>query len=185
MDNLFLFHKGLRLDFFLSKTRGRSNTNPTASEVAQAQAQRGQQQRQSSRYKEMASAFYTLNSKHRISWECVELLVELGGGGSASATTNCNPSSVPPTISSESVPLGSPLPSSSETKGGASVGGQSRSLGMRRSLRRRRLLQLQLLPRLVHRQTVVCPHHHLRTIIIPGQHRHDIRHRQLVCYARC
>ncbi|KAJ7726174.1 hypothetical protein DFH07DRAFT_1001916 [Mycena maculata] len=36
-------------------------------------------------YKQLASTFYTINSKYRISWECAELLIELGGGGSASA----------------------------------------------------------------------------------------------------
>ncbi|KAJ7874325.1 hypothetical protein B0H14DRAFT_2569282 [Mycena olivaceomarginata] len=33
-------------------------------------------------YKQLASAFYTINSKYRISWECTELLIELGGGQS-------------------------------------------------------------------------------------------------------
>ncbi|KAF9458291.1 hypothetical protein BDZ94DRAFT_1270935, partial [Collybia nuda] len=32
--------------------------------------------------KQLASAFYTINSKYRISWECAELLIELGGGSS-------------------------------------------------------------------------------------------------------
>jgi len=71
--------------FFLNlkaKTRGRSNTNPTPEEVSQAQAQREQQAQaqrgqQSAQCKELASAFYTLNSKYRISWECAELLIEL------------------------------------------------------------------------------------------------------------
>jgi hypothetical protein len=43
-----------------------------------------QQQTQQQAYKQLASAFYTINSKYRISWECAELLIELGGGGSAS-----------------------------------------------------------------------------------------------------
>ncbi|KAF8884638.1 hypothetical protein BD779DRAFT_1471962 [Infundibulicybe gibba] len=37
-------------------------------------------------YKQLASAFYTINSKYRISWECAELLIELGGGTATPAT---------------------------------------------------------------------------------------------------
>ncbi|RDB27691.1 hypothetical protein Hypma_003251 [Hypsizygus marmoreus] len=35
-------------------------------------------------YKQLASAFYTINSKYRISWECAELLIELGNGSGSS-----------------------------------------------------------------------------------------------------
>jgi len=64
-------------------TRGRSNTNPGDS--------------RSARYKELAAAFYTINSKYRISWECAELLVDLADGTSAtmnggSGTGGPNPS---------------------------------------------------------------------------------------------
>lgn len=48
------------------KTRARSNTNPGSSPGA--------------RYKELAAAVYTINSKYRISWECAELLVDLADG---------------------------------------------------------------------------------------------------------
>ncbi|KAF7364134.1 hypothetical protein MSAN_01072600 [Mycena sanguinolenta] len=43
------------------------------------------QQTQQQAYKQLASAFYTINSKYRISWECAELLIELGGGGSGTS----------------------------------------------------------------------------------------------------
>lgn len=35
-------------------------------------------------YKQLASAYYTIRSKYRISWECAELLIELGSGNNAS-----------------------------------------------------------------------------------------------------
>lgn len=50
------------------KTRARSNTNPGNHPGA--------------RYKELAAAFYSINSKYRISWECAELLVDLADGTS-------------------------------------------------------------------------------------------------------
>ncbi|KAE9408086.1 hypothetical protein BT96DRAFT_21501 [Gymnopus androsaceus JB14] len=36
-------------------------------------------------YKHLAAAFYTINSKYKIAWECAELLIELGGGSSETA----------------------------------------------------------------------------------------------------
>ena len=45
----------------------RSNTNPTADEVSQRQQLKAQRKQQSSQYKELPSAFYTLNSKYRSS----------------------------------------------------------------------------------------------------------------------
>ncbi|TFK22484.1 hypothetical protein FA15DRAFT_622396 [Coprinopsis marcescibilis] len=36
-------------------------------------------------YKDLSAAFYSINSRYRISWECAELLVELGNGSSGSA----------------------------------------------------------------------------------------------------
>jgi serine/arginine repetitive matrix protein 2 len=61
------------------KKRPRSNTNQSApqpeadpySPVTPAQVS----------YNELASAFYVINSKYRITWECAELLIELGAGG--------------------------------------------------------------------------------------------------------
>lgn len=73
------------------KTRGRSNTNPTPDEAAQVQAQRELRERRSAQIKELAAAFYTLNSKYRISWECAEPLIELagdGGSGGGTSTTS-------------------------------------------------------------------------------------------------
>ncbi|KAF8881421.1 hypothetical protein CPB84DRAFT_253525 [Gymnopilus junonius] len=63
-------------------------------------------------YKDLASAFYTINSKYKISWECAELLIELGGGGSSSgdgpspSTAAAAPTPAPaPVSSSVSAPL--------------------------------------------------------------------------------
>ncbi|KAF7322361.1 hypothetical protein HMN09_00013900 [Mycena chlorophos] len=71
--------------FFRRHRSNTSSSNPNAPSplVQQQQA-----------YKQLASTFYTINSKYRISWECAELLIELGGG-----STNAS-SSTPPTTSS-------------------------------------------------------------------------------------
>lgn len=53
-----------------SRTRTRSNTNPGP--IA-------------NNYKQIATTLYTINSKYRVSWECAELLIELGGGTPAPA----------------------------------------------------------------------------------------------------
>ncbi|KAF8180890.1 hypothetical protein BJ912DRAFT_619306 [Pholiota molesta] len=80
------------------KTRARSNTNPTPGKIATSDSPSMQDVTTAQfAYKEMAAAFYTINSKYRISWECAELLIELGGGTPASATS--------PPPSSASVPL--------------------------------------------------------------------------------
>ncbi|KAJ6539847.1 hypothetical protein DFH09DRAFT_929926 [Mycena vulgaris] len=60
--------------------RHRSNTSSSNPNVPSPIVQQPTQQQA---YKQLASAFYTINSKYRISWECAELLIELGGGGSA------------------------------------------------------------------------------------------------------
>ena len=52
-------------------SRNRSNTNPLP--------------RRLSPEKQLATAFYTINSKYRVPWECAALLIELGGGGSGGA----------------------------------------------------------------------------------------------------
>ncbi|KAJ7627816.1 hypothetical protein DFH06DRAFT_727810 [Mycena polygramma] len=62
--------------FFKRHRSNTSSSNNGPPPTAQQQAQQA--------YKQLASAFYTINSKYRISWECAELLIELGGGGSAS-----------------------------------------------------------------------------------------------------
>ncbi|KAJ7038782.1 hypothetical protein C8F04DRAFT_1088478 [Mycena alexandri] len=61
--------------FFKRHRSNTSSSNPNAPSPQQVQQQA---------YKQLASAFYGINSKYRISWECAELLIELGGGGSAS-----------------------------------------------------------------------------------------------------
>jgi len=38
-------------------------------------------------YKKLASAFYTLNSKYRISWECAKPLIDLASSGDGGAST--------------------------------------------------------------------------------------------------
>ncbi|PFH46288.1 hypothetical protein AMATHDRAFT_51142 [Amanita thiersii Skay4041] len=62
--------------FSRPKGRRRSNTNP------------GPGPEQQFAYKQLASSFYTINSKYRITWECAELLIELGGGSSAAPPTS-------------------------------------------------------------------------------------------------
>ncbi|KAJ6568111.1 hypothetical protein B0H10DRAFT_2109893 [Mycena sp. CBHHK59/15] len=66
--------------FFKRHRSNTSSSNPGASSQPPSEIQTQQQA-----YKQLASAFYTINSKYRISWECAELLIELGGGGSANA----------------------------------------------------------------------------------------------------
>jgi serine/arginine repetitive matrix protein 2 len=65
-------------------SRPRSNTNPTANDPPAPQLA----------YKQLASAFYTINSKYRISWECAELLIELGSGTAGTTATTAPPTSV-------------------------------------------------------------------------------------------
>ena len=48
-------------------SRGRSNTNPQASTQAE-------------NHQKLSSGFNSIHSKYRISWECAELLIVLGGG---------------------------------------------------------------------------------------------------------
>jgi len=83
------------------KKRPRSNTNQSApqpetdpcSPTTPAQVS----------YNELASAFYVINSKYRITWECAELLIELGAGN---ATGNPNENFASP-IASASAPIAS------------------------------------------------------------------------------
>ncbi|KAF9556528.1 hypothetical protein CPC08DRAFT_90775 [Agrocybe pediades] len=76
--------------------RGRSNTNPSATPpVIPSQRPSMDESSTSSHgqplpYKELASRFYTINSKYRLSWECAELLIELGGAGGGDANGNAN-----------------------------------------------------------------------------------------------
>ncbi|KAF7292110.1 hypothetical protein MIND_01237700 [Mycena indigotica] len=68
--------------FFRRHRSNTSSSNPTSPQQA---------------YKQLASAFYTINSKYRISWECAELLIDLGGGGSSSGqpTTSTSAPAMP------------------------------------------------------------------------------------------
>lgn len=76
------------------KTRARSNTNPTPGQISISNSPSTQDVTTAQlTYKEMASAFYTINSKYRISWECAELLIELGGGTPIASATSPPPSS--------------------------------------------------------------------------------------------
>ncbi|KAL4246133.1 hypothetical protein ABKN59_008972 [Abortiporus biennis] len=65
-------------------SRARSNTNPqTPSSSAHASAQES--------HRQTTSTYHLIESKYRLSWECAELLIELGGGPPATS----NPSSPP------------------------------------------------------------------------------------------
>lgn len=75
-----------------SKSRSRSNTDPSNESPAPQVA-----------YKQLASSFYTINSKYRIAWECAELLIELGGGSAGSG-----PASAPSTSVSAPIITGAP-----------------------------------------------------------------------------
>ncbi|KAF7317486.1 hypothetical protein MKEN_00835000 [Mycena kentingensis (nom. inval.)] len=68
--------------FFKRHRSNTSSSNPNAPSplVQQQQA-----------YKQLASAFYGINSKYRISWECAELLIELGGTGATPTTSSSAP----------------------------------------------------------------------------------------------
>jgi serine/arginine repetitive matrix protein 2 len=85
------------------KSRNRSNTNPQPpSSSVQTQAQSKLQalhaqgayhfQHPHLAYKQLASTFYTINSKYRISWECAELLIDLAGGSASNNGGGTQPS---------------------------------------------------------------------------------------------
>ncbi|KAG6844824.1 hypothetical protein H0H87_003391 [Tephrocybe sp. NHM501043] len=88
-------------------SRNRSNTNPpppSASTVSLAQSlvlgspPSSAPAAPPQAYKQLASAYYTIRSKYRISWECAELLIELGSGSTA---TERGPSS---SVSAPAIP---------------------------------------------------------------------------------
>lgn len=87
------------------KKRPRSNTNQSVSQP-EANPYSPATPAQVS-YSELASAFYVINSKYRITWECAELLIELGAG---SANDNSNENFSSPTASA-SAPIASQLSS--------------------------------------------------------------------------
>jgi len=89
---------------FKPKARIRSNTNDTTPLPSEAEVVEDPTVTEAhNAYKALASAFYSINAKYRIVWECADLLIELGGGGNPNANI-----STPPT--SSSVPIISQSP---------------------------------------------------------------------------
>ncbi|TCD70738.1 hypothetical protein EIP91_002114 [Steccherinum ochraceum] len=93
-------------------SRARSNTNPQASLSTQSL-------NQASNHRQMTTAFRNIMSKYHISWECAELLIELGGGPPASEGTSSPPPGQAPgdqpcasSVGSNAVPV--PPPQSRE-----------------------------------------------------------------------
>jgi serine/arginine repetitive matrix protein 2 len=70
-------------------SRNRSYTNPLPQPLSPA--------------KQLATAFYTINSKYRVPWECADLLIELGGGSNASPVMTSSVSA--PAVQQSSAPL--------------------------------------------------------------------------------
>ncbi|KAL0948590.1 hypothetical protein HGRIS_011148 [Hohenbuehelia grisea] len=98
--------------------RHRSNTTPPATISRPSPSHQV--------YKELASAFYTINSKYRLSLECAELLIELGGGSTGAASGATSPQSPPSTsVSAPAVP-GSAAASDAKPVGRAVVRKKSR-----------------------------------------------------------
>ncbi|KII84975.1 hypothetical protein PLICRDRAFT_126750 [Plicaturopsis crispa FD-325 SS-3] len=69
-----------------SRSRARSSTNPPPHLPVPP-------------HKQLAAAFHTINSKYQISWECAELLIELGGGTPAPQPPAVNASASAPAVS--------------------------------------------------------------------------------------
>ncbi len=87
------------------KARVRSNTNATSPLPSKAEVVEDPTTTKAQMaYKALASAFYFINSKYRIIWECADLLIELGGGGNANRNI-----SAPPTSSSAPLISQSPV----------------------------------------------------------------------------
>ncbi|KAJ3486042.1 hypothetical protein NLI96_g4531 [Meripilus lineatus] len=70
-------------------SRSRSHTNPRAGSSMYAM-------NDATNHRQLTAAFHAIESKYRISWECAELLIELGGGPPATQ----NPTSPPPSAAS-------------------------------------------------------------------------------------
>ncbi|KAG7099204.1 hypothetical protein E1B28_001071 [Marasmius oreades] len=79
-----------------SRSRNRSN-----SASAQGTGQPPPQQA----YKQFVAAFYTINSKYKIAWECAELLIELGTGsaGASPPSTSVSVPTMSTTIINEAI----------------------------------------------------------------------------------
>ncbi|KXN80822.1 hypothetical protein AN958_07258 [Leucoagaricus sp. SymC.cos] len=104
------------------KSRARSNTNPG---TRSGNAIGGDNAECGSRYKDLAAAFYTINSKYRISWECAELLVDLADGTGASAAA---------TSTGGEVGRGAGTPASVSAPVGLSIGGGEAKRGRERAI---------------------------------------------------
>lgn len=78
-------------------SRARSNTNPQASTSTHSL-------NQASNHRQMTTAFRNIMSKYHISWECAELLIELGGGPPASEGTSSPPANEPEQFVTASLP---------------------------------------------------------------------------------
>lgn len=111
----------------LSRSRHRSNTNPTPMSSTTSFALPpfsappfNNNINPQIAYKQLASAFYTINSKYRISWECAELLIELGGGSSASNDNSGGTTSAPSTS------VSAPVVQTVSSADGKKVGGSGR-----------------------------------------------------------
>ncbi|KAF8815637.1 hypothetical protein BYT27DRAFT_6666418 [Phlegmacium glaucopus] len=89
------------------KTRGRSNTNPTAGStihVPEAAVDSSSLDlaitSSQAAYKSLVEAFWKITSKYRISWECAELLIELGSGsGGGDVVMSAPPSAATTSVS--------------------------------------------------------------------------------------
>ena len=90
------------------KTRARSNTNPTAGSstttpIPEAAVDSGSLDlaitSSQAVYKSLVEAFWNITSKYRISWECAELLIELGSGGDGGVMMSAPPSAAMTTTS--------------------------------------------------------------------------------------
>ncbi|KAJ7279675.1 hypothetical protein C8J57DRAFT_1712629 [Mycena rebaudengoi] len=119
--------------FFKRHRSNTSSSNPGAPSSPVVQTQAASQQQA---YKQLASAFYTINSKYRISWECAELLIELGGGGSSAS---------PPSTSTSAPTMSGGGGSGSGSGAGAGSGGVGGSDGLRsgKNKARERAITLQ------------------------------------------
>ncbi|KAF9524755.1 hypothetical protein CPB83DRAFT_909652 [Crepidotus variabilis] len=91
------------------KTRPRSSTNPTSPLSAQSQDAEPVVSDAQAEYQELSSAFNSINSKYRVTWECADLLIDLGGGGTLAAEAEITSapttsSIIPPTQPTNRVP---------------------------------------------------------------------------------
>ncbi|KAH8813375.1 hypothetical protein DL96DRAFT_1625923 [Flagelloscypha sp. PMI_526] len=88
--------KALQTDFIDLTRRvqglldGYSRASSSASTSSNNHINNGQPRSTASAHKHLFSEFVTINSKYRITWECAELLIELGGAGSSSSASGAD-----------------------------------------------------------------------------------------------